>query len=130
MQPSREDKLTVLIATSDTATRNNLMTVLNEKDYHTVVVDNCKDALEILLEQEFDFTIFDPDIRELSGTEAVEIIRKMRPNLPVIVASDEESYEEGLKIAQTGVYFRIGKPLDADFAKELVKTVKENLTKE
>jgi len=130
MTSTPKNKLTVLIATNDKATRKNLMAVLNDSEYHTVIVDNCKDALELLLEQEFDFTIFDPDLEALTGTDAVEIIKKIRPNLPIIVATDEKSYEDGLKIARSGVYFRIGKPLEENFTRTLLKTMKTKLTDE
>lgn len=130
MTSAAKDKLTVLIATNDKATRKNLMAVLDESDYHAVIVDNCKDALEMLLEQEFDFTIFDPDVEPLTGSDAVEIIKKICPTLPVIVATDEKSYEDGLKIAKSGVYFRIGKPLETNFTRTLLKTMKTKLTDE
>lgn len=79
--------------------------------------------LRYLLESEFDLIILDPDIKELSGLELIPCIKKVRPDIPMIVTSDESSYETGVKIAQEGVYFRMGKLLDNEITNEVLRSV-------
>ena len=76
--------LTVLIASHDAATRKKLLNVLDSDPFHSVIVETCKDALEILMDTDFDLVIFDPDLPALSGSDALELIKKLRPRTPLI----------------------------------------------
>ena len=105
------------------------MSVLNERHYPVVVVDSCEEALEYLLDHDFDVIIFDLVIRELQGYDAVKLIKRLRPKLPLVVLADETSYETSIKIAKAGVYFRLFKPVDEGIAKELIESLEEKVRK-
>jgi len=49
----------------------------------------------------------------------MQLIKKIRPKLPLIVLSEAISYESEVKIAKLGVHFRLNKPLDQEVTKEL-----------
>jgi DNA-binding NtrC family response regulator len=119
--------LSVLVATQDEDFREMLLAIAKENEYPITIADSCKDALQILLGNEFDLLVLDPNLKELTGLEIIHLIKKICPNTPMIVMSDETTFETGVTIAQAGVYFRLGKPINARITKELVESVAKRL---
>lgn len=124
-----EGKLSVLFATRDDFLQDTVLEVLEEKNYKVVVVNSCKKVFEALLDYDFDFVIFDPDVEGLSGLDAIQLIKKMVAKLPLIIVSDESSYESGVKIAKAGVLFRLGKPIEQSIAKQLFESLEKTAIK-
>ena len=118
-QGKKKNKFTVLLATSN-STKEKLIAILDRNVYQIEYADNYKKALESLLQYEFDAIIVDPDIEELKGPDGVQIIKKINPQIPMIVVSGEKSYETDVRIAKLGVYYRLGKPIDEKFTKKLL----------
>mgnify|MGYP006278190445 CR=1 FL=1 len=95
------------------------------------VVDSAKDASEAyqkFVDQEgnYDIIISDVVLPDFNGLDLVQDLRKRKPGLPVIMSSgytDEKSKQS--KIIDRGLPF-IQKPYEA---KDLLKTVKQNLVK-
>ena len=119
----KSEKLTVLFASNDDSLKERVLGVLDEDRHHVVVADNCKDALEKLLDSDFDAIIFDHDLKELDSTDTMQLIKKIRPKLPLIVLSETISYESEVKIAKLGVHFRLNKPLDEEVTKALFESL-------
>ncbi|MCH7773980.1 MAG: response regulator [Bacteroidetes bacterium] len=117
------EKLTVLFASGDEYLKERVLEVLDKDRHHVVVADNCKDALEKLLDSDFDAIIFDHDLKELDSTDTMQLIKKIRPKLPLIVLSEAISYESEVKIAKLGVHFRLNKPLDEEVTKALFESL-------
>ena len=121
------EKLSVLLATGDYYLEESVLEILNKHSNQAVVVNCCKDAIQNLLDKNFDLVIFDLNVKELNSLDTIEIIKSFRPKIPIISISDETSYEIGQKIAKVGVYYRIGKPIDAQITKELAQIVENKL---
>ena len=119
----QSEKLTVLFAGGDEYLKERVLEVLDKDRHHVVVADNCKDALEKLLDSDFDAIIFDHDLKELDSTDTMQLIKKIRPKLPLIVLSEAISYESEVKIAKLGVHFRLNKPLDEEVTKALFESL-------
>lgn len=117
-------ELTVLIATRDGHFKERVLEVLDKKGYSSVVVDNCKKALLKVLDNSFDLILFDPDLEEIDGVDSIEIIKKIQPSLPIIVTSDESTYETDVKIAKVGVHI-MDKPLVEQSSEELFASVEK-----
>ena len=122
---NQKKRLSVLVATSDEFIRDRVVEALEGKQFQTVVVDNCEHALEYLLDHDFEAVIFDPSLKELHGSDAVKLIKKLCPELPLVVLADESSYETSVKIATAGVYFRLFKPIDDEIIKELIESLEQ-----
>ncbi|MCG8603924.1 response regulator [bacterium] len=120
---NQSSTLSVLVATQDEAVKRQVLNVLEKKEYPVVVAHDCEQVLEYLLDRDFDVVIFDPSIKELEGSDAIKLIKRLRPQLPLVVLADESSYETSIKIAQAGVYFRLFKPLDTEITKELIASL-------
>jgi DNA-binding NtrC family response regulator len=77
---------------------------LEGKGYEVYTVNSGADALELVETQKFDILFLDENMPGMSGLEVLLQIKKIRPNLPVIMItkSDEEELMEdaiGSKIA-------------------------------
>jgi len=121
------EKLSVLLVTEDDHLEDSVLEILSKNYNQLLVVNSCKDALQYLLDKKFDLVIFDLNVKELDSLDTIEIIKSFRPKTPIISISDEASYEIGQKIAKVGVYYRIGKPIDAQVTKELAQIVENKL---
>ncbi len=119
----QSEKLTVLFASRDEYLKERVLRVLDKERHQVVIVDSCKDALENLLDSDFDAIIFDNDLKELDSADAMQLIKKIRPKSPLIVLSEAISYESEVKIAKVGVHFRLNKPLDEDVTKTLFESL-------
>jgi len=121
----KPDRLTVLLASKDTFFTEMVLGILHENGYPVVVTESCGEVLEYMLDKEFDFVIMDPDLEPLMGSDAIKIVKKLKPNTPLITVNDESSFETGIKIAETGVFFRLGKPVDEKMTKDIVKLMEK-----
>ena len=119
----QSEKLTVLFASRDEYLKERVLRVLDKERHQVVIVDSCKDALENLLDSDFDAIIFDNDLKELDSADAMQLIKKIRTKSPLIVHSEAISYESEVKIAKVGVHFRLNKPLDEDVTKTLFESL-------
>jgi CheY-like chemotaxis protein len=77
---------------------------LEQKGYEVTTVNNGVDAVDLTKEQHFDVVFLDENMPGISGLEALDQIKGIRPNVPVImITKSEEEYimEEaiGSKIA-------------------------------
>jgi len=120
------EKLTVLFASGDEFLKEQVVEVLDKEKHEIVLVDHCKDLLEKLLESNFDAVIFDHDLKKLDNIEAIEIFKKIRPKLPLIVLSELIPYDSEVKIAKLGVHFRLSKPIDKEVTKALFDSLERH----
>ena len=110
----------VLIATAEPSTRQEILECLSVQGYQTVAVERGSDALLAVAEDNIGVAIVDLSIQEPSGIRTVEILRKMRPRLPLIVLSSDDSVETGRQILQHGPFYYLLKPLNLDELAQLV----------
>ncbi|MFQ5637203.1 MAG: response regulator [bacterium] len=114
-----------LIATRDASFKDKMSEHLNGRGYQTMFVDNCKDAFIKLIDNSYDFVVFDPNLKAMNGLDTLEIIEKILPEIPIVICSDKMSYEMGLAIAKIGVYFSMSKSLDERITKELFESLEK-----
>ena len=116
-----KDHRKVLIAASERSTRQEILDHLSVQGYQVIAVERGGDALLAVTEGNISLAILDISVQEPSGAKTVEILRKMRPRLPVIVISGDPSVEAGRQILQHGVFYYFLKPLDLDELDQIVR---------
>lgn len=116
-----KDYRKVLIAASERSTRQEILDHLSVQGYQVIAVERGGDALLAVTEGNISLAILDISVQEPSGAKTVEILRKMRPRLPVIVISGDPSVEAGRQILQHGVFYYFLKPLDLDELDQIVR---------
>ena len=111
----------VLIVTSELSIRQQLLSRVSAKGYQAVAAERCCDALLAVVEQNVGLVIIDLSIDEPAGVKTVEILRKIRPRLPLIVLSGDRSLEAGRQVLQHGVFYYLLKPFDCDELDQIVQ---------
>ncbi|MFQ5754217.1 MAG: response regulator [bacterium] len=106
------DKKKVLIASNDFEVTECAANTIDEERFHLIYSDQASQVLLTLLDTEIDLLIFDLDLSGMTGLELIPIIRKVRPNLPLIVISNDNSFETGREVAKHGVWLFLLKPID------------------
>ena len=66
---------------------------LENKGYEVYTVNSGADALELVETQKFDILFLDENMPGMSGLEVLLQIKKIRPNLPVIMITKSEEEE-------------------------------------
>lgn len=103
----------ILIASSDKDVNTSIRNLLESYENCSYrVVEESGDVLLSVLEEDYDFAIIDLDIGGISGPKTVEIIKKSRPRLPLVIISGDASIEAGVRVMQHGVFYYMIKPVD------------------
>jgi len=114
------DRRMILIATPEPLTGEELRGRFSGQGYKTIAVERGSDALLSIAESNISLVILDISIQDPSCPKTVEILRKMRPRLPVVVLSGDPSVETGREILQHGVFYYFLKPLDFEELDQIV----------
>ncbi|MFQ5707195.1 MAG: response regulator [bacterium] len=104
----------VLIASDDLSASECISELLNEERFNPVYATQASHVLLNLLDMEFDLLILDLDLAGMNGLEMLPIIRRVRPNLPIIVITNDNSFETGRSIATQGIWLHLLKPINVD----------------
>lgn len=111
----------ILVATSDPSAGQAIIEHLTARGHRASTVERGADALLAVAEDRFELAIIDLAIQEPVGAKTVEIVRKMRPRLPVIVLSDDDSVETGRQVLQHGPFYYLLKPLNLEELWQIVQ---------
>lgn len=103
---------TVLIAEDITSNYNFLRLLLKRSKIEIIWVENGKDALDEVLEnQNIDLLLLDINLPIMNGYEAAEAIKKIRPNLPIIAQTAYALEGDKEKSIKAGCDDYIPKPI-------------------
>jgi DNA-binding response OmpR family regulator len=110
-----------LIASSLEETRKQVAAFLLERDYRVKAVAGGGEALLALVDEEPDLIILDLQIGGIPGFQALELMKRLRPKVPLVVLSDDLSMETGSRVLEKGVFFYFLKPLDLSLLGEVIE---------
>ncbi len=114
---------TILIGSSDRELLGELDGFVSENfDRKVVCVGETSDFLLEVLDKRVDLTIIDVNLSGLPTAKTIQIFKKCRPRVPVIVISDDYSVETGSSIMEHGIFYYLYKPLDKDNLREIVQS--------
>ena len=108
------NKNIVLIASDDARVTESIADAIDEEQFFPIYSNRASEVLLKILDFNLDLLILDIDLSGMSGLEIIPIIKKIRPNVPVIVVSSDNSFETGKKVAKFGVWLFLLKPIDID----------------
>ena len=89
------------------------------------ILDLSKKIKSILkiLDQEIEFLILDMDFPQNSNMDLIDIIRRTRPRLPIIVLSEDNSLKTVRKFAQAGVFYCALKPVQVEEKEKVLEAL-------
>jgi two-component system nitrogen regulation response regulator GlnG len=110
----------ILVADDDAAIRTVLNQALSRAGYEVRLTGNAATLWRWISQGEGDIVITDVVMPDESAFDLLPRIKKMRPNLPVIVMSAQNTFMTAIRASEQGAYEYLPKPFDL---KELVAIV-------
>ena len=114
----------LIIATEDSEVINQLSNIILEEDYSIIIEKSQTKSILKVLEHHVDLLILDLAQPDSSKMDLVNIIRKTRPRLPIIVLSEDNSIDTLREFAKAGVFYCALKPIIKKEITEVIQAVK------
>lgn len=132
MSPSRPsiDKGRVLIVDEEPNAVKVLSAILGEQGYSVASTDDIDTAIGMIASGEVDTVITEYRVREGSGTELFEHVKKNHPDIPVIFLTAYGTVDSAVQAMTGGVFYYFIKPPDyAKLSSMLARAVEQRRLK-
>ena len=117
---------TILVADDDQGIRTVLDQALSRANYTVRSTGNAATLYNWVLEGEGDLVLTDVVMPDENGLDLLPRLKKIRPELPVIVMSAQNTLLTAIKATERGAYDYLPKPFDL---KEMLQVVERALSK-
>ena len=127
-QLSQIEMSKILIIEDEAAIRRVLTKILSEES-PTYLVDSAEDGLqglEKIKNQDYDLILSDIKMPKMDGIELLEAVKKMKPEIPMVMISGHGDMELAIHSMKLGAFDFISKPPDLN---RLLNTVRNALDK-
>lgn len=113
-------KKKLLIVDDEISSRESLRMIFQDM-YEVVMVGSGEDAIVCLKEKNFDLILLDIIMPGMSGLDAIEKIKQMQCNFPIIVITATRMVDTAVKAMKAGAYDYVVKPFNIEELKLMVK---------
>lgn len=119
---------TILLAEDEEAMRELVVDVLESGGYKVIATDNGEAAVKVYSSRkdEIDLVILDMIMPKLNGGDAFRELKKVNPNILVLLSSGYSQDEKAQQLLNEGVAGFLGKPYQVRELLEKVRVVLEN----
>jgi CheY-like chemotaxis protein len=117
-------KARILVVDDEPIILDSLRKVLVLAGYSIDTVENGKEALGLIQKEDYDFVFTDLKMPEIDGIEVTKAVKKLRPDIDVIVITGYATIESAVETMKYGATDYIQKPYTED---ELIEFVKNSL---
>jgi two-component system response regulator HydG len=114
-----QSKKSLLIVDDDFAHRTMLRMLLNWQ-YEIYEADDGAAAIDEVNNRRFDLILMDIRMTKISGIEALDKIKSIRPDVPVVMMTACKSEEIADQTKNKGASGCLGKPFDFDELKQII----------
>lgn len=111
----------ILLAEDDKNFGQVLKKELEEERYSIDLVQDGLQAVLRFIDKPYDLVLLDIVMPKLDGINALRIIKKMNPHVPVIAFSGNAGAEKMQEVIQCGAMNCLTKPFKMDSLKELIR---------
>ena len=101
--------------------RSTTAKILTRRGYDTSMAASGEQALEVLKKQEQDVVVLDIKMPGIDGHETLAEIKKMKPDLPVIMLTGHGAEESAKTSLQQGAFDYLSKPCDINLLSARIK---------
>ena len=116
---------TIVVIDDDKSIQKSFSNLFS-KEYNVLNGYDGKEGLKILSSNEADLVFLDYRMPGIDGLEVLKKIKKMEPNLPVVMITAFGNYETVIEAISLGAYDYIEKPLDIDKINIIAKRALES----
>jgi two-component system nitrogen regulation response regulator NtrX len=104
----------ILIIDDEPGIRKTLASILEDEHYRVYTAEDALIGLDILDREPINLVFLDVLLPKLGGIEALERIRKQRPELEVVVISGHANVDMAVRAVKLGAFDFLEKPLSLD----------------
>jgi signal transduction histidine kinase/DNA-binding NarL/FixJ family response regulator len=102
----------VLLAEDNSDNQRLIAHVLKQLGVAVSIVDNGSQAVEQVLQQDFDLVLMDMQMPEMDGPSATELLRQAGCQVPIIALTANAGSEDKQRCIEAGCNDFLGKPID------------------
>ncbi|MFC2171296.1 response regulator [Acidobacteriota bacterium] len=106
----KDQTIKVLIVDDEERFRATTSNILNSRGFLALAVGSGNEAIDVLSQEEFDVVILDVKMPGMSGNEALREIKRLQPNVQVIMLTGHGTPESALDGLRNGVFDYLRKP--------------------
>lgn len=116
----------ILVIEDESAIRRVLVKILSEenKTYKLFEAEDGLVGIEMVKDQDFDLVLCDIKMPKMDGVEVLEAIKKIKPEIPMVMISGHGDIETAVNTMRLGAFDYISKPPDLN---RLLNTVRNAL---
>jgi DNA-binding response OmpR family regulator len=118
--------LNILLAEDDRNFGLILKSELEQDDHRVDLVSNGVDVVLAVISSSYDFVLLDLRMPRLSGTDALRIIKNLKPHVPVITFSGNAGKSEMEETLECGALKCFSKPFSVAQLKDEIRAFFEN----
>ncbi len=120
-------KLKILITDDSKLLRKKLRLELEKLDCEVLEAANGKESVEIVLQQMPDCVFLDIVMPEVGGIEALQVIKEVSPEIPVVMLSSAGSPQKLMTTLKMGAMEFIQKPYKSEQIQKVVETIRKKV---
>ncbi len=122
-------KLKLLISDDSKLLRKKLRAELEELGCEVIEAENGKEAIMKEMEENPDGVILDIVMPEVGGIEALQVIREVSPDVPVVMLSSAGTPQKLMQTLKMGAIDFIQKPYTSEQIKRAVEQIRKRVKK-
>ncbi|MDA8078312.1 MAG: sigma-54 dependent transcriptional regulator [Nitrospiraceae bacterium] len=107
-------KAVVMVVDDEEGIRDALSGILDDEGYEAVTASSGEEAVRMVKETSPDVVLLDVWMSGMDGVQALQELREVAPELPVIMISGHANIEIAVKATKMGAYDILEKPLSMD----------------
>ncbi|MBA4395289.1 MAG: two-component system response regulator, partial [Desulfobacca sp.] len=108
------NKKSILVVDDEASHRMMLKAHLNEEGFEVMEASDGQEAVDRVGGHFYDLVLMDIRMPHLDGLEALTRIKKIRPDIPIIMMTAYGSIESAVEALKSGAGDYVTKPLDMD----------------
>jgi DNA-binding NarL/FixJ family response regulator len=116
----------IIIADDHPIVKSGMVQIIN-REVDMKVTDECETGEELLskvIDSDFDIVVLDIDLPGRSGIEILKEIKKIKPNLPVLILSSFDEQRYGVRAIQAGANSYLSKDENKNVIIESLRKIK------
>lgn len=118
-------KLKILITDDSKLLRKKLRLELERLDCEVIEAENGKEAVMLDLQEKPDGVFLDIVMPEVGGIEALQVIREVNPDVPVVMLSSAGTPQKLMETLKLGALDFIQKPYTSEQIKKAVEAMRK-----
>lgn len=103
-----------LVVDDEKSSRRNIKDLLSSEGFHVEEADDGLSALEFLKRKSFDVVLLDIRMPKMDGLTALKHMKKLQPQLPVIMFTAFGTSERAIEAMKIGAFDYVTKPFDVE----------------